>query len=230
MKKLLCIILSVLFVLPPRPAFAWSEGGHHIFALMAFDLLNKDAQGKLVSILDKHPRFAEDFSPPAKLPNDEEVLRWRIGRAGYWPDVARSQPKYNRSTWHYELGPALILGDKANMKVPERPGTLPIVATLETQTLHIAQALTLCGKTLADAKRPESGRALALCRIAHLVADAHHPCHAGSRNQITLKLKGPSKSKTVTYLDSDNWNPDYLFYGSNGLAALTFCDVPIELE
>ena len=81
---------------------------------------------------------------------------------------------------------ALILGDKANMKVPERPGTLPIDATRETETLHIPQALTLCGKTLADAKRPESDRALALCRIAHLVADAHHPCHAGSRNQITL--------------------------------------------
>ena len=42
-----------------------------------------DAQGKLVSILEKHPRFAMDFAPPEKLPNDEEVLRWRIGRAGY---------------------------------------------------------------------------------------------------------------------------------------------------
>lgn len=48
----------------------------------------------------------------------------------------------------------------------------------------------------------------------------------GSR--ITLKLKGPTNSKTVTYLDSANWNPDNLLYGENGLAALTFCDVPIE--
>ena len=56
----------------------------------------------------------------------------------------------------------------------------PINATLETQSLHIAQALTLCGKTLADAKQPESDRAIALCWIAHLVADAHQPCHAGS--------------------------------------------------
>ena len=53
---------------------------------------------------------------------------------------------------------------------------------------------------------------------------------AGSANggRITLKLKGPTKSKTVTYIDSDNWNPDNLLYGQNGLAALTFCDVPIE--
>ena len=53
---------------------------------------------------------------------------------------------------------------------------------------------------------------------------------AANGNQITLKLKGSSKSKTVTYLDSANWNPDNLLYGSNGLAALTFCDVPIEVE
>ena len=53
---------------------------------------------------------------------------------------------------------------------------------------------------------------------------------AGSANgnRITLKLKGPTKSKTVTYLDSANWNPDNLLYGQHGLAALTFCDVPIE--
>jgi Carbohydrate esterase, sialic acid-specific acetylesterase len=55
---------------------------------------------------------------------------------------------------------------------------------------------------------------------------------AGSANAgtITLKLKGPTKSRTVTYLDSASWNPDNLLYGQNGLAALTFCDVPIEAE
>lgn len=46
-------------------------------------------------------------------------------------------------------------------------------------------------------------------------------------NKITLKLKGSTKSKTVTYLDSANWNPDNLLYGTNRLAALTFCEVPI---
>ncbi|MEQ1827034.1 MAG: hypothetical protein ABL921_13850 [Pirellula sp.] len=72
---------------------SWSEGGQNTISLMAFDLLGMDEQSKLVSILEKHPRFAEDFAPPEKLPNDEEVLRWRIAHAGYWPDVARRQPK-----------------------------------------------------------------------------------------------------------------------------------------
>ncbi len=46
--------------------------------------------------------------------------------------------------------------------------------------------------------------------------------------QITLKIKSPSKATKVTYLDSAHWNPDNLLYGQNGIAALTFCDVPIE--
>ncbi len=53
---------------------------------------------------------------------------------------------------------------------------------------------------------------------------------AGSANgsRITLKLKGPTESKRLTYLDSANWDPDNLLYGQNGLAALTFCEVLIE--
>ena len=52
---------------------------------------------------------------------------------------------------------------------------------------------------------------------------------AGSANgnQITLKLKSPSQAGSVTYLDSASWSPDNLLYGQNGIAALTFCDVPI---
>ena len=53
---------------------------------------------------------------------------------------------------------------------------------------------------------------------------------SGSTNgkRLTLKLKAPSNATKVTYLDSANWSPDNLLYGANGLAALTFCDVPIE--
>ena len=50
MKKLLCVILSVLFVLPPLHAFAWSEGG------------SKPEKAKLVSILEKNLRSAEDLA------------------------------------------------------------------------------------------------------------------------------------------------------------------------
>lgn len=180
MKQALCAFLIALIVLQSGPAFAWSEGGHHIIALMAFRLLTPEEQTKLLSILEKHPRYEQDFAPPKGLPNDDEIRNWRVGRAGYWPDVARNQPEYHRSTWHYELGSALVIGDAAKVKVPERPGALPEDATMKTQELYISQALELCKKTLADSTKSDEDRALAICWIAHLVADAHQPCHAGS--------------------------------------------------
>jgi hypothetical protein len=57
---------------------------------------------------------------------------------------------------------------------------VPEDATLETQTLHIAQAFELCRKVLSDKSRPNAERAIAVCWLAHLAGDAHQPCHAGS--------------------------------------------------
>ena len=68
---------------------------------MAYDLLTEEDQHQLTHLLKSHPRFTEDFTPHVDNAN---LDRWRVGRAGYWPDVARSYPEYNRSTWHYQLG------------------------------------------------------------------------------------------------------------------------------
>jgi hypothetical protein len=44
---------------------------------------------------------------------------------------------------------------------------------------------------------------------------------------LTLKLKEPSSAKQITYLKEIVWSQDTLLVGANGLAALTFCEVPI---
>ena len=180
LNRLIAYALILVFMLPSQLCHAWSEGGHHLIAAVAMSLLTEKEQAELISVLQKHPRYAEDFVPPEKLPNEEEKIRWIVGRSGYWPDVARKQPKYHRSTWHYELGPSLVIGDRTKLLVPDRPGTLPLDATLETQELHISQAIQLCRKVLSDKSQDAGDRALALCWIGHLVADAHQPCHAGS--------------------------------------------------
>ncbi len=46
-------------------------------------------------------------------------------------------------------------------------------------------------------------------------------------NVITLQLKSPATAAKITYLKEMNWNQNDLILGSNGIAALTFCDVPI---
>lgn len=44
---------------------------------------------------------------------------------------------------------------------------------------------------------------------------------------LTLELKGASKASKVTYLDSRSWSEKNLLMGGNGIAALTFWNVPI---
>ena len=46
-------------------------------------------------------------------------------------------------------------------------------------------------------------------------------------NVLTLKLNEASVAKKITYLKEIAWNQDTLLLGANGLAALTFCEVPI---
>jgi Concanavalin A-like lectin/glucanases superfamily/Domain of unknown function (DUF2341)/Carbohydrate esterase, sialic acid-specific acetylesterase len=47
-------------------------------------------------------------------------------------------------------------------------------------------------------------------------------------NVLALKLKESSTATKITYLKEIAWNQDTLLNGANGLAALTFCNVPIE--
>ncbi len=50
-----------------------------------------------------------------------------------------------------------------------------------------------------------------------------------SGNAIILKLKEHEVAKTITYLKEVAWNQGTLLNGVNGMAALTFCEVPIRM-
>jgi hypothetical protein len=51
----------------------------------------------------------------------------------------------------------------------------------------------------------------------------------GGGKTITLKLAGPSTAKTLTYIKGGKWKQDEaIIWGSNNIAALTFCEVPIR--
>ena len=50
---------------------------------------------------------------------------------------------------------------------------------------------------------------------------------AVSGNVVTLKLKEASAAQKITYLKEMAWSQDKLIVGANGIAALTFCNVPI---
>jgi hypothetical protein len=46
-------------------------------------------------------------------------------------------------------------------------------------------------------------------------------------NVLTLRLKEASVARKITYLKEIEWNQDTLLNGANGIAALTFCNVPL---
>ena len=49
-----------------------------------------------------------------------------------------------------------------------------------------------------------------------------------SGNRLTLTLTEPTTAQKITYLDSATWSQKRLLRGTNGIAALTFCDVTIQ--
>ncbi len=51
-----------------------------------------------------------------------------------------------------------------------------------------------------------------------------------SGNRVMLKLSSAVKAQKITYLDSKSWSQNTLLRGENGIAALTFCEVPILLR
>lgn len=53
----------------------------------------------------------------------------------------------------------------------------------------------------------------------------------GTGKIITLKLTNPSTAKTLTYIKGGKWKQEEaIIWGSNNIAALTFCEVPIPIR
>jgi len=178
----LFIVLLVVCLggLSPVTAPAWGPTGHHVIAVLAYETMPPSDREIMMSILGQHPQFDQIFTLPADQPatiaDRGGLQRWQIGVAGCWPDIIRGS-EFDRPTWHYELGATLVL-EQAD--APESPGPLPPDADLETQSLHVMQAIDLCRGVYADPSRPTADRAIALCWLLHLIADLHQPCHAGS--------------------------------------------------
>jgi len=51
-----------------------------------------------------------------------------------------------------------------------------------------------------------------------------------SGNLVVLKLKTASPASTISYINGASWDPMNLLRGENGIAALSFCEVPLKLQ
>lgn len=176
--RIILLTFVTICLMPSSAALAWWECGHHLIAELAFDLLEPSERQQLLAILKNHPRWREDFQVPDEITSTADKQYWLVGRAAYWPDVARSQPEFNRPSWHYQLTATLVMGDEVQLPQPQTE--LPSDADLGSSDLYVLQAIQLCRQVLSDRDRPSGERALAIAWLGHLVGDSHQPCHAGS--------------------------------------------------
>ncbi|MEI6234385.1 MAG: DUF2341 domain-containing protein [Planctomycetota bacterium] len=124
-----------------------------------------------------------------------------------WSEFARLiQPLIERD--HYGKAPAASI-TPPNLKSATYVGAAKDAITLEFDQ-PVIWADTLAGQFYLDGEKDK-------------VASG-----SVAGNVLTLKLKGASTAKNITYLKEITWNQDTLLNGANGIAALTFCNVPLS--
>ncbi len=194
-------LLLSLGLLLGSVAHAWDATGHRLSAYVVWEMLAQERRAELLTLLESHPRYQQDFVEQMPLTvlvgSDEEKLRWTLGQAAVWPDVARGlseeeRIRYDRPTWHYIDG-AWLRGDglQGNVYVgvdpqPTIPGPPPGRITDERDIDNVVLALEYNTALLNDESQPAAARAIALCWVLHLAGDIHQPLHSGALVSTTL--------------------------------------------
>lgn len=195
-----------LFLLTSGHANAWDAVGHKLASSIALEYLSDNSKTRLLSILQQHPRYQQDFiewMPNSVEAGDEnQRLDWLLGQAAYWPDRARSLParereKYSRPSWHYIDGAWLRDNAKSQgnvyvgiEKFANIAGEPASSIRDQSQVRNVMTALDFNSRILANEAAPEADRALALCWLLHLIADIHQPLHSGSLYSTELFVTG----------------------------------------
>ena len=72
--RYLIITLLCYFTIANSVVLGWSECGHHIIAIMAYNLLEPDEQSELIRILKAHPNSTKDFGLREAADDVERLL------------------------------------------------------------------------------------------------------------------------------------------------------------
>ncbi len=189
---LIRLLLALLLISHAPPAQAWSGGGHKTLALIAYERLTPAARSKIATLLEKHPRFHDDFAAemPANVqsgPKDERE-RWIFCQAAIWPDKPRGydeatmsalRDQYHRGPWHYINTPVFL--DDASKTALESTLNVNLSPEWKPDTpenaMNALQLLYMAATTLKDPALPDERKALLLSWIFHVVGDLHQPLH-----------------------------------------------------
>jgi hypothetical protein len=174
----------LLTLLLDVPAGAWNALGHKVVAEIAWRQLAPERRQEIVDTLRRHPRFDADFirrMPDDVLSADKSIQdRWLFQAAAYWPDVARGGP-YDRPWWHF-INLLLFVDPADEVLRPEltfnQSFEYPPPGDLEN--MNVVQAIAYAKETIANHSAAPADKALAYCRLFHLVGDIHQPLHSVS--------------------------------------------------
>ncbi|MCB1664692.1 MAG: S1/P1 nuclease [Pseudomonadales bacterium] len=184
-----------LTLLLPLPALAWDATSHRLSAYVAWEALTPAHRNRLLQILEKHPRYEQDFldqMPVNVMVSDEDTKgRWLLGQAAVWPDLARSfeeedRIRYNRPDWHWIDG-TWMRGDALQGNVYVGVDPLPSIhgeaqgpLEHEEDVHNVVQGIEYNAGVLENPASSPAARAVALCWLLHLVGDIHQPLHTGA--------------------------------------------------
>jgi hypothetical protein len=172
--RTMAAVLAALWVLvanTPRLAGAWTDTGHQVVAIIAWENLSAQARQQAVALLRQAPSDAGLASllplngrPPA-VPEREFFVR-----ASTWPDALRGNLTYHQPSWHYrdffwkEDG-----GQIVDVPDPMPPGEL------------LAQLPRLTSVVATPDPAQAGARAVGVAWLLHLVGDIHQPLHCSAR-------------------------------------------------
>jgi hypothetical protein len=163
MKTLL--VLTVL-AFSAGPALAWNEHGHMVIARLAWRQLNEDQRAKVITILKKHPHYADYLS--ARKPDGFTEDVWAFMRAAAWAEWVRGKRDYDHPAWHYINYPVVPPGSSVRASDHEPPANQK----------NVVNQLSVCTDKIKNGSDEE--KAIYLTWLFHLVGDIHQPLHCVS--------------------------------------------------
>ncbi|HZN34219.1 MAG TPA: S1/P1 nuclease [Pirellulaceae bacterium] len=210
------IVSLLVCLVAVSPAGAWNATGHKLISSLAFRQLSAADQGRVVAILQRHPRFTPDFAdemPPEVKAGDEAMQNeWLFQQAGIWADIVRGGPPertaFHRPTWHYVDLPHFLndttradLDGQIKENVALDP---PPTATPELQEMNVTQTIRLARRLAADKQAAPETRALMLAWLFHAVGDLHQPCHSTQLYSNRLFPEGDQGANKIKLVQSFN--------------------------
>ena len=179
MRVVLFVVMACAW-LTPASARAWNYTGHRTIATIAYDELAPAVRAKVDAILRAHPRYEKDLL--GEMPDSyPEPARYAFAMSGYWPDIIRSQTNpmhftHNKPMWHY-IDVRFQLPDWKPATAPSITGAPPTQPAAEGPK-NVMEAIAKNRAELRDKSLSDGQKAVAVCWLAHLVADIHQPLHA----------------------------------------------------